>query len=924
MKRGEVELWQRVEAVFTHIAESPASQREAAVEKVCERDPELRRALESLLELDADFDSTTAAAGSRAHGREEHERDGVDGYRLVSRIGRGGTSTVFLAHRQTEGPTRRVALKILHHRRSRVVRRLFERERLLLARLDHPGIAVFLDSGRTHQGAPFIVMEYVEGVPITRYCDLRSAAVPARLELMDQVLDAVEYAHQHLVIHRDLKPRNILVTDAGRAKLLDFGIAKDLAADLTDRTATGDRLLTPTYASPEQLEGLPVTTASDIYTLGLLLARLLSGRLPPAAPPSGTVTSLTNDPEPPSRLLLHREAGGAGDLPPAKTVAALRGTTVRALTRALRGDLDAIVLRCLSPDPAKRYPSVVQLREDLRRHREGLPVSAQAPSLYRRILKAARRRPGAAVALALLALMAMSFLLLTLRHSRALSAERELAAAAERESEEVAAFLADTFRLADAVQREDLIEADGSEITLRQTLDLGAARVRRELGERPKLQAKLLKTMGEIYINLGETETALDLLRESLVLHREGSPDSGSETAETLASLGRGLAVAGELREAEGRLREALALLEGQLPPVREETYATCLAELGGVLLRSSEYPEAERHLRRSLAIRRRLAPDSRHLGETLTELGGLLWLQGELDEAEALLDEALTLYGALHPTGHPGIADALQNRAFIHAMHGERDAARASIERALEMRRRLQGDDHPETWNAFAASGEILFLARDFAGAEEVLRKVLALNRREEGSQHPERAIDLTSLAVSLLEQGKLAEAESLLRQATAISRQALGRESHAATSQAQALARVLLARGEPAEAIPLLRETLTFRLAHFGPDHRLVGITSTHLADALIPESGCSEALPLAREAVRIFEEADRREERRAAAAKGTLGFCIAAGGRPNQGRALLERSLRVLERELGPDSRESASMRKRLHEIASLAPP
>ena len=393
----------------------------------------------------------------------------------------------------------------------------FRRERQILAQLDHPSIARLLDGGLHTDGRPYFAMELVEGEPITTYCDRRRLSIDARVRLFCRVCDAVQYAHGRLIVHRDLKPANIFVTATGDLKLLDFGIAKLLTDDdtveATNLTRTGLRPLTPAYAAPEQLRGEPVSTATDVYTLGVILFELLTARRPFGSASSGFErTSLEAEPPRPSDVAILRDHD---DAPSIDEIAHARGVTPRALAARLAGDLDAIVLKALRREPQRRYIGAGALAEDLDRFLEGRPVAARPEGRRYRAGKFVRRhRVGIAVAVSLV-LSLVGGLAATAWQARAKTLEAQKA-------EAVKAFLISIFQGADPVQ------AAGREITLRQVLDEGAERVQRDLAGQPAVQGELLTVLAGIYAELGVTERAAALTDQAIDIHeRLHGADSG-------------------------------------------------------------------------------------------------------------------------------------------------------------------------------------------------------------------------------------------------------------------------------------------------------------------------------------------------------------------------------------------------------------
>jgi len=506
-------------------------------------------------------------------------------------LGRGGMATVYLVERADGVYEHTAALKLLRRGldTSDIVRRV-RAERQILSSLQHPNISRLLDGGATEDGRPFLVMERVDGVPITEWCDACGASIEQRLELFVDVARAVHHAHTRLVVHRDLKPSNILVTPAGRVKLLDFGIAKILDPDLDPAsripTRSGRRALTPEYASPEQVRGDVVTTATDVYQLGLLLHRLLTGARPREA--RGTTARLAEDPTPtpstPSRL--------TGRADPA--LAATRDCTPDGLARRLRGDLDAIVLAAFETEPEDRYPSALAMAEDVERNLQGRPITARpAGRLYRARKFMARHRWLAPVAVAACAVLGL-YIGTLLHHGNQLEAERNAARRQAERAEHVRDVLVGVFQGADPWSAEEPRRV--SEAGLAEALDIGAERARTELGEDPGLQAELYASMAEVYIGLGRPDRARGLLEDALERRRDVLGPRSAEVAAAAFQLGRVYNLQNRHDTATALLRASLEIARAR-PDVPDSTSVRAIIELGDAERGLGHDSEAERLL---------------------------------------------------------------------------------------------------------------------------------------------------------------------------------------------------------------------------------------------------------------------------------------------------------------------------------------
>ncbi|HEY9231040.1 MAG TPA: serine/threonine-protein kinase, partial [Blastocatellia bacterium] len=532
------ERWRQAKALLEEaLAHDPAA-RAAWLAEACKGDAPLRQEVESLIasyEEDRDFmEAPAVAAPSLAGAAPAPEGRMVGPYRLIREIGHGGMGTVFMAARADDQYRKRVAIKLVRRGMdSEQILARFRSERQILASLDHPNIARLLDGGTTDDGLPYFVMEYIEGQSIDRFCDEHKLTTVERLRLFRTACSAVHFAHQNLVVHRDLKPSNILVTPDGTPKLLDFGIAKllkpELYAQTLTPTATSLRPMTPDYASPEQVKGTPITTASDVYSLGVLLYELLSGHRPyqikSYTPVEIEKVICEQEPERPSaaigRTVTTQSADGT--LTP-ETVSRPREGQPERLRRKLKGDLDNIILMALRKEAQRRYSSVEQFSEDLRRHLEGLPVIARKDTFaYRAGKFVSRNKVAASVALAFVLLLAVSLVIIVRQSVRA-ARERDKA-------QQVAQFLAEIFKVSDPG------ESRGASVTAREILDKGAERIDRELSGQPEVQATLMATIGQVYESLGLYDDAARMLETALNTRLALFGREHPDVAESMLSL---------------------------------------------------------------------------------------------------------------------------------------------------------------------------------------------------------------------------------------------------------------------------------------------------------------------------------------------------------------------------------------------------
>lgn len=885
-------------------------------------DPALRAEVESLLAADESPPPIvehgvlsrpleTPASGASAAAPRAPRRIGP--YEVLGVLGEGGMGTVYLAQ-QTHPLRRRVAVKVVRRGLdSRRVMARFESERQALALMEHPHIARVLDAGEDDEGRPYFVMEVVEGVPITRYAEERNLDVPARLELFLEVCSAVQHAHQKGVIHRDLKPTNILVADRHgqpAPKVIDFGIVKALSEPLTPDPALTlpDHVVgTPDYMSPEQAGAIeaPVDTRTDVYALGMILYELLCGARPYAwetSDPGGRARQLRDaePPRPSARV-------GAGPRP--------RGTRER-LRRRLAGDLDTIVLMALRREPERRYASVEAFAADLRRHLEGLPVAARPDTWSYRAAKFARRHRAAVTAVAA-AIVVLAGYAATLtvnaarieeQRNRALEAER----AARREAEtasQIADFLVDLFAVANPS------ETRGNTITARELLDRGATRIATELRDRPEIQGRLLHNLGDAYYALGLYDRSHALLDSALAARVAALGPDHPDVALTLSRISYVYHDQGDYPAAAEFARRALAIRRKALGETSNE-YAESLNDLAVSLQAMGRVDEAEPLYRRALEIHRRvLGSRDPQVAWDLSTLGQVLHARADYAGAEAMLREALAIQrDTLGPT-HFDVAHTLNNLGGALLEQGRTREAEQVFREALGVCETLYGDDHASVARARHNLGLAVRELGRPREAETLFRVGLAGYREHLGAQHPYVARALANLGLSLQDQGRLAEAERALREALTLRVERLGADHRETSQNRYLLAEVLREAGRPREAETLDLRALAGLRAALGGAHPDVGRTLTSLALLRLARGDRDSALALARQGFELLARRLPATHWKVAEARSALGACLAAAGRRDEARAALETALRDLRASLGEANRLARATATRL---------
>jgi serine/threonine-protein kinase len=852
----DADRWSRARRLLNDLLDADPDDPSAWLETRCGDEPALRAEVESLFRayeegvLSGDDAAGDWMAEENGLGRPGDappaQGQQVGAYRLVEEVGVGGMSVVYRAERADAAYERDVAVKLLQRRlHSGDAEQRVRAERQVLASLDHPGIAELLDGGVTEGGRPYLVMELVDGTPITDYAEQKDLGLDARLDLLEQVLEAVEAAHRQLVVHRDLKPSNVLVTETDdgtpQVKLLDFGIAKLLDDSMPvtrPQTETGHHLMTPAYAAPEQVAGGEIATTTDVYQLGVLAYELLAGQRPFDL--SGV--SMTEV----ERIIREEEPA-----PPSDT--ATTADDPRRWADALRGDLDVIVQTALRKEPGRRYRSVEALRADLQRWRRGEPIEARPATLgYRARKFVGRNRGGVGVAAAFLLLVVGAGTLLVQQRNRA-QRNAERARQEAETAEQVSGFLVDLMRSSDPygpTRRSD------STLRVKTVLDRGERRID-DLSDQPSVQAELRHVIGTTYERLGLFDDARRLLASAAEQRRRIHDGPDSTLAASLQLLGEVNQEMGNVETADSLFREALAM-------------------------------------RRTV-----LGPDHPSVAISLSSLGSMLWYnKGNYAAADSFLHEALRIRKAAFDSARQSLGTSYNNLANLYHRRGQYDQAAHYYRQAIDTYDRLgdENADLPVIQGNFAA---LLRSMGRFDTAEVVQREALALQRKLVGPNNVDAALWTASLARILMEQGRLAKADSLfdeglrrlqdyfdpphpylaqvahhigtlrLRQDRLETAERQFREAQSAMeavfppghpSRAHpllGLARVRLAQDRPGAAASLGQKGLDLRKEAFGPDNWLTAVATGTLGRSRRMQGRYEAADSLLRAAHEVLRE-------------------------------------------------------------------
>jgi non-specific serine/threonine protein kinase/serine/threonine-protein kinase len=723
-------------------------------------------------------------------------------YRLIRQIGEGGMGQVWLAE-QTEPVTRRVALKLVRAGRfDAALLGRFEAERQALAIMEHPAIAKVFDAGSTPDGQPYFVMEYVDGQPITEYCDTRQLPLPARLALFMQVCEGVQHAHLKAIIHRDLKPSNVLVTEIdGRPapRIIDFGIAKaidPLGSEATQATSAGSVIGTLGYMSPEQADPrvADVDTRADVYALGVILFELLTGSRPfeaHRAPLDEVLRRLREDDPPALVTAMSRDTGTAG------TTAERRGVDLGQLTGMLRGDLDSITRKALARERDRRYATPLELAADLQRYLSDLPVEARPASTLYLVRKHVRRHRFGIAAGAVVLLLLVGFAIAQAVQLRRITRERDRA-------DRIAAFMTSIFSVVSPS------EARGRNVSAREVLDRAAREITTTPDLDPVVRARLMATMGRTYLGLGQYERAEELLAPAAELQARALGPDAKETLETTARRGLVLASIGRLDQAQELLTATLARQQALFGPQDPSALAT-MDDLAQVLSMQGKPADAEKMLREvirmSAAARGAEHPETLHAKRSLCVA---LYDQARYADAEGCERESLAVERRVLGPDHPGTLLTMSNLARALGRLG-RPAEAEQINREVHAASaRVNGPDHRNTWVAFASIIDDVRQQGRFDEAVTMSRELLAARQRLNPPGSPDVIDALDMLAVALGTAGQTAEAASIQEQALELRRKQLGPDAPTVGASTLNLAFTLSYAGRHAEADPYYREAI------------------------------------------------------------------------------------------------------------------
>jgi serine/threonine-protein kinase len=834
------ERWNRIQEIFEAAVDQDVSLREKIVRDACGDDQKMFAEVMALL-----------AADSEGHSLLDHESaiealpeaaslvgEQLGPFLLTEEIASGGMGSVYLGVRADKQFEQRVAVKVIQPGlNTSVILRRFYQERQILARLQHPNIAQLIDGGLTPDRRPYFIMEYVDGEPIDQYCRKRSLSVVERLNIFLQACEAVEFAHSNLVVHRDIKPANILVGNDGRVKLLDFGIAKvtegaEGLAEAPALTMTGFRALTPRYASPEQLRNETITTASDVYSLGVVLYELLTGHYPYLAKRDSAMeferAVITQEPERPSSVILRTDDNSTR--PGEKSS---NKEDLRKLRRLLRGDLDTICITALRKDIERRYHTVRQLTDDIRRYLSGFPIEARMDSVPYMAGKFIRRH-RTIVTIATLAVLAIA--ITTAVYTQRLARERNLARIEARKAEAISSFLTGIFEVSDPNVSQ------GKEISARELLDTAVARLNTQLNNQPAVKANLMSVTADIYFDLGVYPEARKLAFKAADLRRTALGENNADYAWSLEQLARILDDAGEPDSALTFARQQLSIVK-KLYPEKDTMVATAQISMAYIYRHLGQFDSAAYYYTHALATQRELLGDADvEVGNTLNHLARLYFQQGEYAKAEPLAREAI------------------QN-----------------------LRTYYQRDDHFEVIAAMGNLGGILSAEEKYPQAESVFTQARNILARVVGTDHAYYGGITEQLANAVYHEGKIEEAHRLFDESLKISEKNLPYNHPGHVAALIGLGRLLSEHGDYREGEKLLREALQIRQNTLPADHWQIATTESLLADCLRRGKHFKEGARLAGHSFQVLYEKFGKDDPRTVLARKVLLSLYDDWGKP-----------------------------------------
>jgi eukaryotic-like serine/threonine-protein kinase len=906
------ERWNKIQTLFEAALDLNAHERKTYLDETCSDDMEIYREVSSLLDADGNVHKILEGLAIDVVGwtyEQQYIGTCIGHYRIIKHVGSGGMSYVFLAEREDGQFKQRVALKLIKRgMESEQIIKRFRSERQILSRLDHPNIARLLDGGMTDDGTPYFTMDFVDGIPIDRYCEENRLTIEKKLELFETVCNAVQHAHANLLVHRDLKPENILVCgdmQSPTVKLLDFGIARVLDDESGDTgiTRDGSRPMTPAYASPEQLRGGRITTASDIYSLGVILYELLSGRRPyqQGELNAHELAVLIESTEPPR---LSTIAGEGIQEHHAKDTIRLR--------KRLRGDLDVICLKALNKDSARRYETVEQLSADIRRHLSGQPVLARPESRRYRIGKFVKRHKPAVIASVITFMVLITGIIAFAWQFNIAAVERDRAKREAETSHQVSGFLQGLFTSVDpSISR-------GDTMTARDLLNRGAAQIRTELADQPDIQARMLDVLGDVYINLWMFENARKMYEHALEIRLNRPVVPEADVAQSFHNLGKVFNRVGEFQQADSLLNLALDV-KIRLHSERHPSVALSIREIATLSFNLGKYDMAIDQYRRAVSIYERDAgaDNDRIIQGIYGDIGWAYYVKGDYNMAELYIRQSLEKRRELYPEAHPELWTGLDKLSQVLLAQARYEESRSLRLENLDMVKALYGEHHPLTAVAYSNYSALLKELEQYAEAEEYQQRAHRIFLKNLGENHPQVPVSYNNLANLKHDQGDLDSAVVYHLKALDLNRRLYGNEHNQVANSLNNLGTLRLDQLRFVEAESLFRETLRIDHQVFGELHPYVAMDYQSVGIVLMYQGRYDEAESYVLKAIEIYIKSDGDLHPRTVIAKGEYGRLALMRGEYDTAEQILKEVLVRHERDMPERSWRKAEIKSLLGE-------
>lgn len=904
------EKWRKIEELFEKASELSPDERISYLKNECGDDNEIFDEVISLLNADDNIHPVLNKKASDLINIEQKLNfigQQIGSYKIIEEIASGGMGTVFLAERSDGIFEQKVALKIIKPGLSTIsIIRRFQNERQILANLQHPNIARLFDGGVTDDRRPFFTMEYVEGIPIDEYCDKNKLNINERLDLFKKVCETVQYAHNNLVIHRDLKPSNILIQKNGEIKLLDFGIAKVLSAeseneDLPTITQTEIHLMTPEYSSPEQIRNSKISVSTDVYSLGLVLYKILSGK---SAHEFQSRTFNEFEKVICDQQIIKPSTIINSSISETK-VFENRKVQPEKLRKILNGDLDNICLMALRKEPERRYASVEMFAFDIQRYLDDLPILARKESFTYSAKKFIVRHKTAVIAN-----IALFFIIngLILFYTIQLKEQRDKANLEAKKAEQVASFLQDLFLVSDPNK------SLGETITARELLDKGASKLKVSLDEEVEVKSQLLNTIGKVYTNLGLYSSAEEIFL-NLKENKELPLADKTTYVETLINLAT-------VYRSEGKYDSAGVMLKN----MRNNRYyyfeddhpllAQLFNNLGSYYYETAQFDSSDYYYKKAESIfRKNYGRKSIELADVMYNLGVLEFDSGNLSKSDSLYRKSLELFTELRGELDGKTATAQNELASVLRHRGKFDEAELLYNKALETRIKIFGDNHPDVAHTLNHLSRLYYNQEQYEKAEPFVRKSLEIRERLYDSTHPEVSASKSSLAGTLMGLHKYEEAESLYRSAYQASLKKFGKSHHYTPALLSNIGYALMEQQKYDEAERAMSSALEIfdDLDSYRPTYRSGRIIK--LAELYNKTNRFIEAENLLNEEIKMLKSKKIDDTWLIGLAKSELGYSLHKQNKDLQAEGLLINGYNILKKQKGKNSSITAASLKRI---------